>query len=152
MQSRSSRGFSLLELMVVVAVIGIFSTIAVPKYQAYKARAVVAEAVSTLTSIWTSQQAYFMANDTYAQVAESWATHDQFWYPNALGIIIPLEAKYYYGTYTSVDPNMIAYANYKLIWTHRLASCSIMVGDARYIWQDKSIAVNPSYNGLAGCP
>ena len=58
-------GFSLVELMVAVGIVGIMSSVAVPKYQKFKAGAKQAEAKSTLSSIFTLQQLYFTEEDKY---------------------------------------------------------------------------------------
>ncbi|CAG2134455.1 pilin [Cupriavidus plantarum] len=57
LSSRSSTaqaGFTLIELMVVVAVIGLLTAIAVPQYQEYTARTQMARAVSELAAYKTS--------------------------------------------------------------------------------------------------
>lgn len=46
-----NKGFTLIELMVVVAIIGILASIALPAYSRYVARAKVAEAISQLSDI-----------------------------------------------------------------------------------------------------
>ena len=63
---RKNSGFSLIELMIVVAIIGILSAIAYPSYTNYVVRANRAEAMETLTEIMNQQQRYVLRQRQYA--------------------------------------------------------------------------------------
>jgi type IV pilus assembly protein PilE len=62
---RSSKGFTLVELMVVVAVIGILATIAYPSYRDHVNRARRADAQATLMQAAQWMQRYYAANNTF---------------------------------------------------------------------------------------
>ena len=61
----SKKGFTLIELMVVVAIMGVLITIAVPQYNAFQAKSLQGEAKIALTAIYTVLQAYNVENETY---------------------------------------------------------------------------------------
>jgi prepilin-type N-terminal cleavage/methylation domain-containing protein len=65
---KSEKGFSLIELMVVVAIIGILAALAVPRFQAFQARSKAAEATTSLGLAYTLQIAYHGDNDTYGSL------------------------------------------------------------------------------------
>jgi type IV pilus assembly protein PilE len=64
----SQKGFTLIELMIVVAVIGILAAIAYPNYTQYVRRGKAAEATSTLANLKSRMEQYFQDNKTYADV------------------------------------------------------------------------------------
>ncbi|MRH77953.1 prepilin-type N-terminal cleavage/methylation domain-containing protein [Spiribacter sp. C176] len=59
---RTQRGFTLIELMIVVAIVGILASIAIPAYSDYTVRAKVTEAVAAAGAIKTSVADYYYAN------------------------------------------------------------------------------------------
>ena len=61
----NQKGFTLIELMIVVAVIGVLSAIAIPQYQKYVAKAEVASALATLTGLKTNVEAATVENGTF---------------------------------------------------------------------------------------
>ena len=58
LDAQPEAGFTLLELIVVVAIVGILSTVAVPAYSRFAARARQAEAKIALASIYTAEQSF----------------------------------------------------------------------------------------------
>ncbi|MEC9465630.1 MAG: type II secretion system protein [Myxococcota bacterium] len=65
MKRALSKGFTLIELMIVVAIIGILAAIAIPNFSKFQARAKQSEAKANLKGIYTAKQTQFGEKDTY---------------------------------------------------------------------------------------
>jgi type IV pilus assembly protein PilA len=63
---KNKKGFTLIELMIVVAIIGILAAIAIPNFMTYQCKAKQSEAKSILGSIRTAQEAYYAEHSNYA--------------------------------------------------------------------------------------
>jgi len=63
---RPQRGFSLIELMIVVAIVAILATVSVGAYRRYALRANRTEARIALLSIQAGQEKFFLQNNSYA--------------------------------------------------------------------------------------
>jgi type IV pilus assembly protein PilE len=62
---KAHAGFTLVELMVVVAIVGILTTVAVPAYMDYVMSGKISEATSTLSTTSVKLEQYFQDNRTY---------------------------------------------------------------------------------------
>ena len=60
-----SRGFTLIELMIAVAIVAILAAVALPSYSEYVRRGRITEAISTLSGMRVKMEQYFQDNRTY---------------------------------------------------------------------------------------
>jgi type IV pilus assembly protein PilA len=67
---RSQRGFTLMELMISVGIIGVMATIAVPNFLSYQARSRRSEAYTNLAGLARSQKAYQAENDAFVDTMD----------------------------------------------------------------------------------
>lgn len=74
---KKQQGFTLIELMIVVAIIGILAAIAIPAYQDYTARAQASEGFSATSGIRTEIGVYSSENGGLSGVESDAAISDQ---------------------------------------------------------------------------
>ena len=63
----NERGFTLIELMIVVAIIGVLSAIAVPNFQKYQAKSKTSEAKLQLSAAYIAEESFFGDYNIYAR-------------------------------------------------------------------------------------
>jgi type IV pilus assembly protein PilA len=91
----NKKGFTLIELMIVVAIIGILAAIAIPNFLNYQCKSKQSEAKQSLGTISKNQEAYLSEFDSYADSSSK------------LGFAVKGETQRY--TYTYDRPSATAY-------------------------------------------
>jgi type IV pilus assembly protein PilA len=83
---KNRKGFTLIELMIVVAIIGILAAIAIPNFLRFQAKSKMSEAKTNLGAIYTGQLAYFGEQNSYGNFnAINWSPSGTPRYHFALG-------------------------------------------------------------------
>jgi prepilin-type N-terminal cleavage/methylation domain-containing protein len=109
-------GFTLIELMLVVAIVAIISAIAIPAYMNYVRRSYLSEATASISAIKSAEESFFTINNCYVEarehptnipsrVAVTWddgafLTPDA-WARNALGVRPDRTVRFQYRVYAS---------------------------------------------------
>jgi len=70
---KTEEGFTLIELMIVIAIIGILAAIAIPQFSAYRQRSFNSAAQADLRNATTAQEAYFVDFQQYTGTVDTLA-------------------------------------------------------------------------------
>lgn len=70
-KTTKQQGFTLIELMIVVAVIGVLAAVALPQYQKYIAKTELASALATLSGLRVNAEAYTLEMGSFPTNAQS---------------------------------------------------------------------------------
>ncbi len=103
---KNEKGFTLIELMIVVAILGILAAIAIPNFMRFQAKSRQAEAKTNLGAIGTSAESWRAENGTYVVAAIGnlgWAPQGtvrySYWYDvGGTSTVFPLGGATYSGT------------------------------------------------------
>jgi len=127
-------GFTLIELMIVVAIIGILSAIAIPAYQGYIRRSYLSEANSSIAAIKSAEESYFTINSCYIEAPAypstipsnsqvAWDSPPTAWGNTGLGVRPDRNVRFQYEVYATNSLGCAAPANDVSEVNSQLSSC-----------------------------
>ena len=67
---KQQRGFSIIELLVVVTIIGVLAGIAITQFAAYRQNAYITSAKADLRNMITLQEVYFLENEVFLECSD----------------------------------------------------------------------------------
>lgn len=102
------KGFTLIELMIVVAIIGILAAIAIPQFNNYRRRGYNASTQSVLRNLATAQETYYVDFGGYTISEANLLSHETGYRQDAKVTIISITV----GTTTSGENQFIATAKH----------------------------------------
>ena len=130
------KGFTLIELMIVVAIIGILAAIAIPAYQDYTIRSQLTEGMNLAGSVETGVAEYF-ANTGSFPVANS-----------SLGITAAIQGKYV------TDVSLDSTGGIKITYGNQVNNSVILSGTTLYLYPtvspNQDVIWNCGYHTLQG--
>src|SRR3954466_16304497 len=96
MKKLLQKAFTLIELMIVVAIIGILAAIAIPNFIKFQARSKQSEAKTNLKAVFTAEKSWFGEHDSYSSFGSAGyypERGNRYWYQSNGPVAGPAQAR-----------------------------------------------------------
>jgi len=135
-QKKTQEGFTLIEIMVVLVILGALAVISVPVYSNYVRRAKISEAISNVEAFATAARIWRMENGT-------WPSRDNLAPSDDNKKVVNVTEKYFTIAFSTVSGNLVLTANADTTYFDTSGSFQYtLTTDYKGTWADSSSSSN----------